>query len=50
MVGLVGVPPGLGGGGDSPRRLLRGSETVPEFMQGWEGLVDVPFGLGEGLV
>ena len=33
--GLVSVTLGLGGGWDSQRRLLRGSGTVPGFVQGW---------------
>ena len=33
-----GFPPGLGGGWDSPGRLLWGSETVPGFTPGWVGV------------
>ena len=38
MGGLVGVSLGLGGGRDSPWRLLMGSGTVPGFIQGWVGV------------
>ena len=51
-IGWVGVPLGLGGGSDSPRRLLRGPGTVPGFIQvwvrGWVGWWVSPLGWERG--